>query len=103
MELVALIFFLWLIGCLFPGSGGGYVDIAGAFACLIAGIVVLGGLYLYWAFSMVGILWLGEWLNIDNSSGLGGAWLLFAFLGPIAIPMIIAGTINGIRDSRAAS
>lgn len=97
MELIALIFFVWLIGCLFPGSGGGHFDIVGALACLIAGVAVCSLLFCaYWAM-VAGLVYIGEWLGLEGSAG----WRLFVLLGPIAIPMIIAGIVNGIAERRA--
>lgn len=98
MELIALIFVLWLIGCLFPGSSGGYADPIDAIACLVAGVTVVVILFCaYWS-AVAGIIYAGEWLGFAWQDGL----LLLALFGPIVIPMVIAVFVNVIAERRTA-
>lgn len=97
MEIIAIIFLLWLIGCAFPGSSGGHTDVAGAFASLLAGIIGFAILFAYWGYSLAGILWLGEHFDWNKD-----ITLMLALLGPIAGPMLIASMIKAILERRAA-
>ncbi len=103
MELLILIFFVWLIGAIFPGSGDSYGPDLGDVAGFIVCALFLVFLFFAYGGLVAGILMTGTWLGIDGSEPLGGAWLLFALLGPLAIPMIVASVVNGPRDRAKVS
>ena len=97
MEIIGIIFILWLIGCAFPGSDGGAGNIHEGIGSLIAGVIVFGGLYLYWALGVVGIDMLGQWLGWNHS-----VTMILALFGPIVGPMLIVSVVKAALFYRRA-
>lgn len=95
MELIAIIFILWLIGCAFPGSGQNYGPDIGEVLGFITCALFLMALVFVWGYSVAGILVAAEWLGVTHPGA-----VIFALLIPIAIPMIVAACVNGYRDRR---
>lgn len=85
MGFIAFLLALWVICVLFPGGGGGYVDVAGALVNLVLGVVGFIALVFFWGYGVAGILWLAQRWQWNGSFA-----LILALLGPIAIPMLIA-------------
>lgn len=89
MELLAIIFTLWVIGCLFPGEhNGGGLTLAeiGGYAAT-AGVLIV--LFVAWGYSVAGIIAIGDSFNF-------GAWIIpVAILGPIVLPFLICGVALG--------
>ncbi len=96
MEILGIIFFLWLIGCLFPSSGQSYPPTFGEVLGFLACAAFLIGLVFAWGYSVAGLLWFGHW------AGIGDWWIIVALLGPIATPMLICGAVNTYIEHRAA-
>ena len=96
MEIIALIFILWLIGCLFPGSCHVYIDIGGVIANILTAVIGFGLLYAYWGCSLAGIIWLGDRFGWNSD-----ITMILAILGPIVTPMLIATAIQGIGELNA--
>lgn len=97
MELIAIVLIFLVIGGLFPGgSGGGGPAIGDALASLAAFVVVGGGIFLFWGYSMAGIILAAEWLGIASNPFVA----IFALIGPIAVPMTAMGIYNGISERK---
>lgn len=90
-----LIIFIVVVSLLFPSSGGGHFDGAGFVAGLLAGIIGVGILVAFWAYSMAGIIWLGERWGWNSS-----VTLLLGLFGPIAGPMLIASAVESAISYR---
>lgn len=87
MELILIIL---LICMLVPGSASspshwGFGD----FAVLIAGIVIVLVMVVYWAYTMAGIVYGLEWLGANHYIA-----LFCGLFGPIVIPMMVAGALD---------
>lgn len=97
MEIIAIILVLWLVGCAFPGSGRSYGpgldEVLGFIACT----ALIVGLVFAWSASVAGILMGARWLGLD-----GGLVLIFALLGPIALPLFVAEFANACLDRKQA-
>lgn len=80
MELIVLVFALWLIGAMFPGSGGEGRDFGDALCCLIAGIIgfaVIGAL-------IFGMIYLASLVVDSTGSGWAGlATFVVLFFGAL--------------------
>ena len=98
MELLALIFILWLIGCLFPSSGQSYGYSFREVCAFTACAALLVFLFFAYFYAMAGIFFACQWLGVHE-----GITFVLAFFGPITIPMIIASICNGVAERRRAS
>lgn len=97
MELIALIVLFWVIGCAFPGSGQSHGPDVGDALGFIACAILLAAMFCAYWYAVAAIIIAAQWLE------LGGWAIIFALLGPIAIPMLIAGVFNARAELRAAA
>ena len=90
-----------VIAVLFGGSGGGYSNPFAGIASALAFLLCAGILYVYYWMSVLGILTAAEWFY-GGGGKIGVEVGVFALMGPIVIPMLIASIVNGISAYRAA-
>lgn len=86
MELLALVFIAWLIGCAFPGSQGQHYapdlgDVLGFLGCAF----LLAGIFFGYWYTVAGMLIAFDHFGISHPAA-----MLFCFFAPIVIPMLIA-------------
>ncbi len=94
MELIAIIFLLWLIGCAFPGSGQSYGYSGGEVLGFLVCALLLVAMFCAYRYTFAGIVLAGDWLGLNS-----GVTLLVALVSPIAVPMIIAGCVHARRSN----
>lgn len=92
MDLLLLIV-LFLVGGVLVAGGPSVADV-------LCGIVVFVAMFLWWALSMVGMLWLWVTYGWHGSEGTDAVALLVAIFAPIAVPMLVMGVMNGLQSRR---
>lgn len=93
MEIVAVIFLLWLIGGAFPSSGHSYGPDIGEVAGFLACAAFLVGLFFAWGYSMAGIMIGLTWLGVHE-----GIAIPTAMLGPIILFLTVPQVIWGANE-----
>jgi hypothetical protein len=93
MELIAIIFILWLIGCAFPSSGNSYGLTLGEVLGFLACGVVLVLLVFVYNFALAGILITFDWFGVSHP-----IIIPVAIFGPIVVPMLVAAVVRIFLD-----